>query len=144
MAIGGADRDGAMYEIDLNIPDVDALQSGQPHQANATFDGDIDSFYDPSQPWLAALFTKRVPQGIGLSKTMILIDSACTVHIVTKSWLLDDCVTISPEKIQWGNSQHVMLARGKGTLVTRNMLLDGSTRVTTSSLVIRSCFGSLV
>ena len=29
-----------------------------------------------------------------------------------------------------GNSQHLMLAKGRGTLVTRNMLRDGSTRVT--------------
>ena len=35
-----------------------------------------------------------------------------------------------PDEIQWGNSQHVMLATGRGTLVTRNTLLDGTTRVT--------------
>ena len=52
------------------------------------------------------------------------------MHIVTESWLLDDFVTISPEKNRWGNSQHVMHATGRRTLVTTNMLLDGSTRVT--------------
>ena len=45
--IVGADR-GGEYEVNLNIPDVDALQGGQPHQANATFDGDIHSFSYPS------------------------------------------------------------------------------------------------
>ena len=49
---------------------------------------------------------------------------------MTESWLLDDFVTISPEKIQWGNYQHVMLATGRGTLLTKNTLPDGTTRVT--------------
>ena len=42
---------------------------------------------------------------------------------------MDDFVTISPEKIQSGNSQHVMHATGGGTLVTKNMLTDSNTRV---------------
>ena len=79
---------------------------------------------------LASLFTEIVPSILWLSRIIILLDSLCTTHIVTESWLLDDFVTISPDKVQWGNSQHVMLATGKGTLVTKNMLPDGSTRVT--------------
>ena len=43
---------------------------------------------------------------------------------------MDDFVTIFPEKVQWGNSKHVMLVTGRGTLVTTNMIPDGSTRVT--------------
>ena len=96
----------------------------------ATHDCDVLSSPHPSQPCLAALFTERVPSSLRLSRNIILLDSACTTHIVTESWLLDDFVTISPEKIQWGNSQHVMHATGKGTLVTKNTLLDGTTRVT--------------
>ena len=97
--------------------------------ANVTFDGDIQPLSHPSQPWLAALFTERVPPCIRLSRIIILLDSACTVHIVTESWLLDDFVIISPEKIQWKNSQHVIHAFVRGTPVTRNMLLDRTTRV---------------
>ena len=52
------------------------------------------------------------------------------MHIVTQSWLLDDFVRISKEKIEWGDLQHAILATRRGTLVTRNMLPDGSTRVT--------------
>ena len=84
--IGRADG-GGEYEVDLHIPDVDALHSGQPHLANATFDGNIHSFSHSSQPWLATLFTERIPQGIWLSRIIILFDSACTLHIVTESWL---------------------------------------------------------
>ena len=65
-----------------------------------------------------------------LSRIIILLDSACTVRIVTESWLLNDFVTIPPDKIQWENSQHVMHAIGRGTLVTGKMPADGSTRVT--------------
>ena len=74
VAIVGANGDGAMYEIDLNIPDVDVFQGGEPHHANATFDGDIHSFSHPSHPWPAALFTERVPLGIKLSRIIILLD----------------------------------------------------------------------
>lgn len=106
------------------------MQGGLSHLANATFDSDIHSFSShPTQPWIAAIFRERVPRGIRLSR-IILLDSACTVHIVTESWLLNDFVTIPPEKIKCGNSQHVMYATGRGTLVTRNMPPDGSTRVT--------------
>ena len=129
MAIDGTEH-GARYAVDLNIPHVDDFQDGHPHGAHATLDGESLTSPHPSQPWLAALFTDRVPSGLRLSRNIILLDSACTTHIVTESWLLDDFVTISPEKIQWGNSQHVMLATGKGTLVTKNMLPDGTTRVT--------------
>ena len=129
VAIGGAEH-GAENAVDLNIPDVAAFQDNQSHEAHATFDGDILTSPHLSQPWIAALFMERVPSGLRLSRIIILLDSACTTHIVTESWQLDDFVTISPEKIQWGNSQHVMLATGRETLVTRNMLPDGSTRVT--------------
>ena len=71
-----------------------------------------------------------VRSGLRSSRNIILLDSACTTHIVTESGLLDDFVTISPETIQWGHSQHVMLATGRGTLVTRNMLPYVTTRVT--------------
>ena len=37
---------------------------GQSHEAHATFDGDILSSPQPSQPSLAALFTDRVPLGL--------------------------------------------------------------------------------
>ena len=129
MAIGGAEH-GAGYAVDLNIPDVAAFQDGHPHEAHATLDGDTLTSPRPSQPWLADLFTDRVSSGLRLSRIIILLDSACTTQIVTETWLLDDFITISPEKIQWGNSQHVMLATGKGTLVTKNMLPEGTTRVT--------------
>ena len=99
VVVGGAECNEAMYRIGLNIPDLDAQSGGQPHQANATFDGDIHSFFShPSRPWLATLFTKRVHRGIKLSRIIILLDSACTVHIVTESWLLDDLITIPPKK----------------------------------------------
>ena len=117
LAIGDAEH-GGEYAVDLNIPDVAAFQGGQSHEAHATFDGDILSSPHPSQPWLVALFTDRFPLGLWLSRIIILLDSACTTHIVTESWLLDDIVTVSPEKIQWGNSQYVMHATGRGTLVT--------------------------
>ena len=108
-----------MNRIDLNIPDLDALQGGQPHQANATFDGDIHSFSShPSQPWLVVLFTERVSIGIKLSRIIILLDSTCTVHILTESWLLNDFVTKFPEKIEWANSQHVIYATSGGKLAT--------------------------
>ena len=129
MAIGGAEH-GAQYAVDLNIPDVAAFQDGQSHEAHATFDGDILTSPHPSQPWLAVLFTERVPSGLRSRRIIILLDSACTTHIVTESWLLDHFVTISPEKIRWGNSQHVMLATGRRILVTGNMLPNFITRVT--------------
>ena len=122
MSIVGAEH-GAGNAVDLNIPHVAAFQDGHPHEAHATLDGDILTSPHPSQPWLAAFFMDRVIFGLRLSRNIILFDSACTTHIVTKSWLLDDFVTISPEKILWGNSQHVMLATGRGTLVTRNTLV---------------------
>ena len=96
--------------MDLNIPDVAAFQDGHPHEAHATLDGDTLTFPYPPQPWLVALFTDRFPSGLRLSRNIIFLDPACTTHIVTECSLLDDFVTISPEKIQWGNSQHVMLA----------------------------------
>ena len=34
------------------------------------------------------------------------------------------------KKIEWESSRHVMLATCRGTVVTKNMLPDGSTRVT--------------
>ena len=129
MAPGCADY-GGEYAVDLNIPDVAAFQGGRSHEAHATFDGDILSSPHPSQPWLASLFTDSVPSGLRLSRIIILFDSACTTDTVTESWPLDDFVTISPEKIHRGNSQHVMLATGRGTLVTTNMLPDCSTHVT--------------
>ena len=98
MAIGGAEH-GAGDAVDLNIPDVAAFQDGHPHEAHATFDGDTLTSPRPSQPWLVPLFTDTVPYSIRLSRIIILLDSACTTHIVTESWLLDDFVTISPEKI---------------------------------------------
>ena len=54
-----------------------------------------------------------------------MLDSACTVHIVTEYWLLDDYTEIALECIQWGNSKHIMYAVGRGTLVTRNELPGG-------------------
>ena len=102
MAIDGAEH-GAGHAVDLNIPDVADFQDGYPHEAHATLDGDILTSPHPSQPWLAALFTDRVISGLRLSRNIILLDSACTTHIVTESWLLDDFVTISPEIFQWGN-----------------------------------------
>ena len=125
MAIDGADH-GVGHAVDLVIPDVADFQDGHPHEAHATFDGEILTSPHPSQPWLAALFTDRVPSGLRLIRNIISFDSVCTMHIATESWLLDDFITISPEKIQWGNSQHVMLATGRGTLVTKNMLPDGT------------------
>ena len=99
MAIGG-DEHGAEYAVDLNIPDVAAFQDGRSHEAHATFDGDVLASPHPSQPWLAVLFTERVPPGLRLSRIINFLDPAYTTHIVTESWLLDDFVTISPEKIQ--------------------------------------------
>ena len=85
-AVGGARGDAEMYQVDVNISGLDALQGGQPHKANATFDGDIRSYSShPSQPWLASLFTKRVPRDIKLSRIIVLLELACTVHIVTES-----------------------------------------------------------
>ena len=60
---------------------------------------------------------------------MILLDSACTIHIVTEPWLLDDDHLIEPEAIQWGNSAHRIYAVGKGTLVTMNALPGGGFRI---------------
>ena len=63
---------------------------------------------------------------------MILFDSACTVHVVTKSKLLNDFGTISTYRIQWDISKHGMNVTGRATLVTRNKILDGTTGVTSS------------
>ena len=89
VAIGGAEH-GAEYTVDLNILDVAAFHDGQSHEAHATFDGDILTSPHPSQPWLAALFTDIVLSCLRLSRIIIFLDSACTTHIVTESWLLDD------------------------------------------------------
>ena len=99
MAIDGAEQ-GAGHAVDLIILGVVDFQDGHPHEAHATLDGDILTSPHPSQPWLAALFTDRIPFGLRLSRNIILLDSACTTHIVTESCQLDDFVTISPEKIQ--------------------------------------------
>ena len=64
----------------------------------------------------------QLPAGLQLSRIVILLDSACSVHIVTEAWLIDDYKEIAPECIQWGNSEHKMYAVGRGTLVTRNEL----------------------
>ena len=67
----------------------------------------------------------QLPAGLQLSRIVILLDSVCTVHIVTEAWLLDDYTRIAPKCIQWGNGEHKMNAMGRGTLVTRNELRKG-------------------
>ena len=78
---------GAARQVDLSIPDLEEIYGCDrrvAHRAHATFDGQTEScFPHPSQPWLAAMFTERVPRGMLLSKLIILFDSACTSHIVS-------------------------------------------------------------
>ena len=123
MVNGGGDA----RQVDLSIPELERVA----HRAHATCDSETEYYFShPSQPWLAAMFTKRVPWGMLLSKLIILFDSACTSHIATESWLLDDFQFIRPEKIQRGKGEHVMFATGKITLVTQNSLPNGEVRVT--------------
>ena len=99
MAIEGVGDDAEMYQVDLNILDLDALQGTKPHQANATFDVDIHSYSShPSQPSLADFVTEEVSKCTKLGRIIILLNSPCTQHIVTEPWLLNDFVTIYLEK----------------------------------------------
>ena len=78
---------------------------------------------------LAVSCHDEVPRNFCLCRTVILLDSACTIHIVTKPRLLDDYHLIEPAAIQWGNLAHIMYAVGKGTLVTENALPRGGFRI---------------
>ena len=113
MAIDGADH-GAGHAVDLVIPDVADFRDGHPHEAHATLDGDILTSPHPSPPWLATLLTYRVHSGLRLSRNIILLDSACTTHIVTESWLLDDFVTNFPGKYSVGKftARHACYRKG--------------------------------
>ena len=67
-----------------------------------------------------------LPAGFAMSDAQPRLDSAATSHIVYSKEFLNDYVPLNPPfGMQWGAAEWFVKAIGRGTLITRNYLLDG-------------------